>query len=106
MPKKNICHQLSFEDCELTILRMAVDKAEEKIGKRTVNSGEIQKIIKIVEDFPLLMSTRCSHMGAKSIPVEQSFTQSAERRYSNARCLESIFQTWMDSRSSAPMTVL
>ena len=51
MPKQNVCHKLSFEDCELTILRMAVDKAEEKIGKRTVNSSEIQKIIKIVEDF-------------------------------------------------------
>jgi hypothetical protein len=30
---------------------MAVDKAEEKIGKRIVNSEEVQKIIKIVENF-------------------------------------------------------
>lgn len=31
MPKeKNICKDLSFVDCELAILRMAVDKAEEK----------------------------------------------------------------------------
>jgi hypothetical protein len=48
---KNICKGLSFADCELTILRMAVDKAEEKIGKRIVSSEEIKKIIKIVEDF-------------------------------------------------------
>jgi hypothetical protein len=50
-PKNNICKDLTFEDCELAILRMAVDKAEEKIGRRVINSGEITKIIKIVEDF-------------------------------------------------------
>ena len=52
MPKnKNICKDLSFDDCELAILRMAVDKAEEKMGRRVVNSDDIRKIIKIVEDF-------------------------------------------------------
>jgi len=49
--KQKICKDLSFEDCELAILRIAVDKAEEKIGKRVVNSEEVQKIIKIVENF-------------------------------------------------------
>jgi hypothetical protein len=28
---KNICKGLTFSDCELAILRMSVDKAEEKI---------------------------------------------------------------------------
>lgn len=51
MKQKNICKDLTFADCELAILRMAVDKAEEKIGKRIVNSEDIKKIIKIVEDF-------------------------------------------------------
>jgi len=52
MPKeKNICKDLSFTDCELAILRMAVDKAEEKMGRRVVNSEDVQKIIDIVEDF-------------------------------------------------------
>jgi len=52
MPKeKNLCKDLSFADCELAILRMAVDKAEEKIGKRIVNSEDVQKIIDIVEEF-------------------------------------------------------
>jgi hypothetical protein len=51
MKEKNICKDLTFADCELAILRMAVDKAEEKIGKRIVNSEDIKKIIKIVEDF-------------------------------------------------------
>ncbi len=51
MKKKNICKDLTFSDCELAILRMAVDKSEEKVGKRIVNSDDIKKIIKIVEDF-------------------------------------------------------
>lgn len=52
MPKdKNICRNLSFADCELAILRMAVDKAEEKMGKRVINSEDVQKIIDIVEAF-------------------------------------------------------
>jgi hypothetical protein len=52
MPKeKNICRDLSFADCELAILRMAVDKAEEKMGRRAVNSDDVQKIIDIVEEF-------------------------------------------------------
>lgn len=51
MKDKNICKGLNFADCELVILRMAVDKAEEKIGKRIVNSEDIKNIIQIVEDF-------------------------------------------------------
>ena len=51
MKNKNECKGLTFEDCELTILRMAIDKAEEKMGKRIVKSDDIRKIIKIVEDF-------------------------------------------------------
>ena len=51
MKNENICKGVTFEDCELTILRMAVDKADEKIGKRTANSPEIKKIIEIVENF-------------------------------------------------------
>ncbi len=52
MPKeKNVCKDLSFADCELAILRIAVDKAEEKMGKRVVNSDDVQKIIDIVEEF-------------------------------------------------------
>jgi hypothetical protein len=49
--EKKVCKDLSFADCELTILRMAVDKAEEKMGRRVVNSEDVQKIIDIVEEF-------------------------------------------------------
>jgi hypothetical protein len=51
MKQENNCKDLNFSDCELSILRMAVDKAEKKIAKRVVNSDDIKKIIKIVEDF-------------------------------------------------------
>jgi len=51
MKQKKICKDLSFEDCELTILRMAADKAEEKIGKRIVNSEEVKQIVIILENF-------------------------------------------------------
>lgn len=60
MPKeKNICKDLTFADCELAILRMAVDKAEEKMGKRIVNSEDVQKIIDILEDFLKRKSLIC-----------------------------------------------
>jgi len=47
----NMCKNLSFEDCELAILRQAVDTAEEKQGKLVANSPEIKRIIGIVENF-------------------------------------------------------
>jgi hypothetical protein len=47
----NICKNLSFSDCELTILRQAVDIAEEKRGKMIANSPEVKRIIGIVENF-------------------------------------------------------
>ena len=45
------CNKLTFNECELAILRMAVDKADDKIAKRQVKSPEIKEIIKVVEDF-------------------------------------------------------
>ena len=51
MPKNDICKGLTFSDCELVILRHAVDNAEVKQGKNIANSPEIKKIISIVEAF-------------------------------------------------------
>jgi len=56
---KNTCKGLTFQDCELAILRMAVDSAEEKMGKRIVNSDEIQNMIIIVENFIKLKNLIC-----------------------------------------------
>jgi hypothetical protein len=59
MTSNNICKGLKFSDCELAIVRMAVDKAGEKIGRRIVNSEDIKKIIKTVEDFIQRKSLVC-----------------------------------------------
>ena len=50
--KKSICNdKMDFQECELAILRQAVDKAEEKVGKSIVSSPEIKQIFTIVENF-------------------------------------------------------
>ena len=49
---KDICDKkMTFQDCELAILRSAVDKAEEKQGRTVANSPEIKSIIVILETF-------------------------------------------------------
>jgi hypothetical protein len=50
--KDKICSKsMNFNECELAILRIAVDKAGEKIGKRIANSEDVKDIIEIVENF-------------------------------------------------------
>ena len=50
--KKEVCDKkMSFQECELAILRAAVDNAETRLGKITANSPEVKKIITIVENF-------------------------------------------------------
>lgn len=50
--KDEICtKKMTFQECELAILRSAVDKAEARLGKLTANSPEVKKIIMIVENF-------------------------------------------------------
>jgi len=49
---KNVCDKkMTFQECELAILRAAVDLAEEKQGAKMANSGDIKHIITIVENF-------------------------------------------------------
>jgi len=49
---RGLCNsKMSFEECELTILRQAVDKADERVGKLAVNAPEIKQIFNIVENF-------------------------------------------------------
>jgi hypothetical protein len=66
---------LTLEDCELAILRMAVDKAEEKEGMAIVNSPEVKKIINIVEEF--LKKRKLIAYGGTAInsilPIEDQF---------------------------------
>lgn len=52
MKTKQICNnKMTFEECELAILRMSVDLAQEKIAKRVVSSPSIQAMTAIVADF-------------------------------------------------------
>jgi len=48
---ENCDSDMTFEDCEMAILRHAVEETETKHGQSTVNSPEIQKMLVIVEDF-------------------------------------------------------
>ena len=43
--------KLSFEDCELAILRAAVDKVQSREGEKLLHTPSVQKIIEIVEKF-------------------------------------------------------
>jgi hypothetical protein len=60
--------KLTFQECELSILRMAVDLAQEKVGKRVVNSPEVQDMIRILEDFLRRKNLVC--YGGQSINEE------------------------------------
>jgi hypothetical protein len=49
---KYICDKkMTFQECELAILRTAIDKAEKIQGKKIANSQEVKRIISIVEIF-------------------------------------------------------
>ena len=45
------CEKMTFEECELAILRQAVDNAETKEGHALIRNPEIKEIISIVETF-------------------------------------------------------
>ena len=67
--KNKVCDKnMNFQDCELAILRMAVDLAQEKIGKRVVNSPEIREMISILETFLRMKGLVC--YGGQSINEE------------------------------------
>tara|TARA_B110000879_G_scaffold211646_1_gene305026 strand:+ start:4912 stop:6414 length:1503 start_codon:yes stop_codon:yes gene_type:complete len=52
-------NNMTFEDCELTILRHAVDETEELQGQKKVNSKEIQEMLEIVENFIIKKNLIC-----------------------------------------------
>lgn len=71
----SLCKGLTFEDCELAILRNAVDKIETVTGEKTLSSPTIKKIISIVENF--LRKKKLICYGGTAInnilPVEDQF---------------------------------
>ena len=50
---------MTFEDCELTILRHAVDETEKLQGRKKVNSKDIQRMLTIVEEFIIKKKLIC-----------------------------------------------
>lgn len=44
-------NKMSFDDCELAVLRHAVDETEKKQGAAKVNNEDVKQILNIVEDF-------------------------------------------------------
>ena len=51
--------KMTFQECELTILRQAVDKIEKKTGRKMIKNPQIQEIIHIVETFLKLKKRVC-----------------------------------------------
>jgi hypothetical protein len=55
-----ICDKkMTFQECELAILRTAVDQLEKQKGKKIANSPEVKRIIVIVENFLKLKQLIC-----------------------------------------------
>ena len=44
-------NKITFQECELAVLRQSVDNIEQEQGRRVVNNEDVKKILKIVEDF-------------------------------------------------------
>ena len=44
-------NEMSFQECELAVLRQAVDQSEQRQGAKIANSPDVQKIIQILESF-------------------------------------------------------
>jgi len=64
MPKPKFHNELcnnnmTFDECELTILRQAVDKTTEIQGKQEVNNESIQKMVLILENFLIRKKLIC-----------------------------------------------
>jgi len=52
-------NQMTFQECELAVLRHAVDENEKISGEKLASSDEIKKMIQIVEDFLIKKKLIC-----------------------------------------------
>jgi hypothetical protein len=58
-------NSMTFQDCELAILRHAVDENEATLGEKMANSEDVKVIIKILENF--LVRKKCICYGGTAI---------------------------------------
>lgn len=61
----NCKSEMKFEECELAILRQAVDETEKVSQEKIANSDEIKKMVRIVENF--LIKKKCICYGGTAI---------------------------------------
>ena len=75
--KKN----MSFEECELAILRQAVDKADVIEGEQMLKDPQVRKIIDIVENFLRVRKRICyggTAINALLPPQDQFYDMNTE----------------------------
>ena len=58
-------NEMTFQECELAILRHAVDESEQLQGQKVTSSEEVKRIIKILENF--LIEKKCICYGGTAI---------------------------------------
>ena len=61
----NCKSEMKFEECELAILRQAVDETEKETQEKIANSDEIKKMVVIVEQF--IIKKKCICYGGTAI---------------------------------------
>jgi hypothetical protein len=58
--KSELCdNNMTFDECELAILRHAVDETESIKGRKAVNSEDVKNMLKIVEEFIIRKKLIC-----------------------------------------------
>lgn len=58
--KPAVCDdKMTFQECEMAVLRHAVDESEKRQGSKIANSPEVVKIIEILEDFLVRKKLMC-----------------------------------------------
>ena len=71
--------KMTFEECELAVLRSAVDRMEKKSGMKKINNPDIKDIIRTVEDF-LKVTKRICYGGTainNILPLQDQFYDKA-----------------------------
>ena len=64
--KSDVCDdKMTFQDCELAILRNAVDKAEENTSTKLASSELVKEMIRLLEQF--LIRKKCVCYGGTAI---------------------------------------
>ena len=52
MTKHKLCNKnMTFSDCELTVLRNAVDKSDKIMQKKNLQDPEIRRMLNVIEIF-------------------------------------------------------